>query len=248
MTPRRGINADRGQQQDHDAREERPLRHAAGQRVVPPRGTARVRAEIVGGGRAVVRHRRDLAIAEACRTVGARERPREGEREGSGDDGRPQHPPQRRALEQTEKHRQRHGIHREEDRVVHRGVELRGGQQTERHGISRARAGHESMQRQQRERHAVRHLQLEMAVVLETVGVEPEQQAGDERRRSRPRQALGQEVHRERRGDEAQNHDQVVGHDRVHAHAPATVPSSAPAGASSRSRSASADAGRTRSG
>ena len=48
------------------------------------------------------------------------------------------------------------------------------------------------MQCEQRKRHAVRHLQLEMAVVLETVGIEPEQQAGNEGRRGRARQALGE--------------------------------------------------------
>ena len=57
---------------------------------------------------------------------------------------------------------------------------------------TRAVAG-KQVQGQQRQRHAVRHLQLEVAVVLEAVGIEPKEQTTDEGRNSRAGQVRRQQ-------------------------------------------------------
>ncbi len=80
-----------------------------------------------------------------------------------------------------------------------------------------ARRLDESMNRQQRERHPLRELQLEMAVVLEPVGIEA---VDDSRNESRPRrsgQAADQHIGRDPGKEEPRQHQQVVRDDRMDA-------------------------------
>ena len=53
------------------------------------------------------------------------------------------------------------------------------------------------MARKQGKRHPVGHLQLEMAVVLEAIRIEPEEQSSDEGRAPRPGQIRRQSEHRQ---------------------------------------------------
>jgi hypothetical protein len=69
------------------------------------------------------------------------------------------------------------------------------------------------VQPDERERHPVRHLQLEVAVVLEAVRVEAVDERAHERGSRRPRQAVDEHVGRERREQEPRQKENVVGDD-----------------------------------
>ncbi len=176
-----------------------------------------MRAQVVRRRRAVELDRRGLAITELGGTVDARQRQREYERERSGKQRRPEQALHGHASEPAAEAEHHARVDREEDRVVHRAVQLPHRQKARRHRVPAARRRRERVQRDERERHAVRHLQLEVAVVLEPVGIEPEQQRRDEGARARSGQPLDEHVHRDPGCDEAQDHHDVVPDDGMEA-------------------------------
>jgi hypothetical protein len=72
------------------------------------------------------------------------------------------------------------------------------------------------MERQQPERHPVRHLQLEMSVMLEAIRVARENQSGDEGRARRARQPLHEHVCGDSREPKSGQQQEVVRDDRMY--------------------------------